>query len=354
MVKRVCLVSSGTGGHLLPAVILARALRDAGDDTVVLTEGRQPERLLLERYPCRAEALPMDGGRLGLPWRLVGAAMRARRFLRREHVDVVVGTGGRNTVPVGLAAKSLGLPVVLMEQNAVPGRANRWLWPLAHRVYLGLPTVRPTRRGMLTGTPLRAEFGLIGRAEARRGLGLAQGVPVVLVTGGSQGARALNELVPDALCRLRRPLQVLHLSGPDHLQNVRLRYAAGEAHGVAAFVRTHAFDMATYYAAADLVLCRGGGGTVAELAAAGRPAIIVPYPHHRDRQQYWNGKVLEDAGAAVVVEQSGLTAATLAALVESLFRCERLEAMGERARSLARANACQSIVEDLDRVVAEG
>lgn len=350
MVKRVCLVSSGTGGHLLPAVILAQALREAGDDTVVLTEGRRPERLLLERYPCRAEALPVDGSKIGLPMRLLAAAWQARRFLQREHVDIVVGTGGRNTVPVGLAAKSLGLPVALMEQNAVPGRANRLLAPLARRVYLGLPTQRPTRNSVLTGTPLRAEFGRVDRDEARRSLGLRLEVPVVLVTGGSQGARALNEITPDAICRLRRPLQVLHLSGPGHGENVRLRYSSGEPHGITAMVRTHAFDIATYYAAADLVVCRGGGGTVAELAAAGRPAIIVPYPHHRDRQQFFNGKVLEAAGAAVVVEQEGLTPVSLAALVESLFRWDRLRAMGESARSLARDDACADIVEDLDRL----
>jgi len=352
MVKRVCLVSSGTGGHLLPAVVLAQALRDGGDDAVVLTEGRRPERLLLERYPCRSESLPMEGGRLGLPVRLMGATLQARNFLRREEVDIVVGTGGRTTLPVGLAARSLGLPVALMEQNAVPGRANRLLAPLARRVYLGLPTKRPTSRGLLTGTPLRAEFGQVDSAEARRGLGLRVDVPVVFVTGGSQGARTLNTVVPEALCRLRRPVQVLHLSGPGRGENVRLRYAPGEARGITAMVRTHAFDMPSYYAAADLVICRGGGGTVAELAAAGRPAVIIPYPHHKDRQQFFNGKLLEDAGAAVVREEAGLSPESLAALVESLFRADELASMGFRAQTLARNDACAEIVEDLDRLIA--
>lgn len=283
--------------------------------------------------------------------RLLGATLRARNFLRREKVDIVVGTGGRTTLPVGLAAKSLGLPMVLMEQNAVPGRANRLLAPLARRVYLGLPTAHPTRRSLLTGTPLRSEFGRINRSEARRGLGLTVDVPVVFVTGGSQGARTLNSLVPDALCRLRRPLQVLHLSGPGRGENMRLRYAAGEAHGITAMVRSHAFDMPNYYAAADLVICRGGGGTVAELASAGRPSIIIPYPHHRDRQQYFNGKILEEVGAAVVLNEHGLSPESLAALVESLFRRGGLEAMGERAQEVAMTDACDDIVEDLDRLV---
>jgi UDP-N-acetylglucosamine--N-acetylmuramyl-(pentapeptide) pyrophosphoryl-undecaprenol N-acetylglucosamine transferase len=347
MVKRVCLVSSGTGGHLLPAVMLARALRDAGQEPILLTEGRAPERLLLEKYPYRAESLAVGGGGPGMPLRLLRATVRARRFLQREHVDLVVGAGGRTTVPVGLAATSLRVPMVLMEQNAVPGRANRLLAPLARRVYLGLPTKRSPRNGLVTGTPLRPELGRIDRAVARRSLGLAEDAPVVLVTGGSQGARALNEVVPAALSRLRRPLQILHLCGGNDDEEVRQRYAPGAGQGITAMVRTHALDMATFYAAADLVICRGGGGTVAELAAAGRASIIVPYPHHRDRQQYHNGVVLEEAGASVVVEQGDLTPDSLGALVESLFRWERLEKMGERAKGLARDDTCHRILEDL-------
>ena len=347
MVRRVCLVSSGTGGHLLPAVMLAQAMRDAGQDTILLTEGRRAEQVLLERYPCRAEALPVGRGGVGLPMRFAAAVVRARRLLRREGVDLVVGSGGRTSVPVGIAARTLGVPVVLMEQNAVPGRANRFLLPLARRIYLGLPSRRRPRRSLLTGTPLRPEMGRVERADARRSLGLAVDQPVILVTGGSQGAKVLNEVVPDALCQLPRALQVLHLCGVGADEQVRLRYASAEDHGSTALVRSHAFDMATYYAAADLVICRGGGGTVAELAAAGRASIIVPYPHHRDRQQFWNGKVLEDAGAAVVAEQHALSPASLAALVESLFRWDRLAAMGEMARSLAPRDSCERILADL-------
>jgi UDP-N-acetylglucosamine--N-acetylmuramyl-(pentapeptide) pyrophosphoryl-undecaprenol N-acetylglucosamine transferase len=342
------LVSSGTGGHLLPAVMLAQAMRDAGQDTILLTEGRRTEQVLLERYPCRAEALPVGRGGVGLPVRFAAAVLRARRLLKREGVDLVVGSGGRTSVPVGIAARSLGVPVVLMEQNAVPGRANRFLLPLARRIYLGLPSRRRPRRSLLTGTPLRPEMGRIDRADARRSLGLSLDQPVILVTGGSQGAKVLNEVVPDALCQIPRALQVLHLCGAGADENVRLRYAAGaEEHGTTALVRSHAFDMATYYAAADLVICRGGGGTVAELAAAGRASIIVPYPHHRDRQQFWNGKVLEDAGGAVVVEQHTVTATSLAALVESLFRWDRLGVMGDMARSLAPRDSCERILADL-------
>jgi len=328
--------------------MLANALRESGREPVLLTEGRRAERVLLERYPCRAETLAFERGRLSMPMRLFGATVRARRFLRRERIDLVVATGGRTTVPVGLAAKSLHLPVALMEQNVVPGRANRMMFPFAERVYLGLPTDKLPRRGVVMGTPLRQEVGNVDRGEARRSLGLAGDVAVVFVTGGSQGAQVLNEIVPAALCQLRRPLQVIHLCGADVDQAVRMRYAEGEDYGVAALVRCHAFDMATLYSAADLVVCRGGGGTVAELAAAGRSAVIVPYPHHKDRQQFFNGKLLERAGAAVVVEQCSLTSASLAALVESLLRGERPVKMGARARALAKSDTCSRIMEDLE------
>jgi UDP-N-acetylglucosamine--N-acetylmuramyl-(pentapeptide) pyrophosphoryl-undecaprenol N-acetylglucosamine transferase len=347
MVKRVCLVSSGTGGHLLPAMMLARALSESGHQPILLTEGRSPERLLLEQYPYRAETLAVGGPGPSLPLRLLRAWLRARRFLARERIDLVIGAGGRTTVPVGLAATSLGVPMVLMEQNAIPGRANRLLAPLARRIYLGLPSPRRPRNALVTGTPLRPELGRVGRDAAKRSLGLAAALPVVLVTGGSQGARALNTIVPAALCRLRRPVQVLHLCGAHEDEPVRQAYAAGAEHGLTAMVRCHAFDMATMYAAADLVICRGGGGTVAELAAAGRGAIIVPYPHHRDRQQYFNGKVLEDAGAAVVIEQRDLEPGALAAQVKGLLAEGRTAEMGAKASALARPDSCARILEDL-------
>lgn len=350
MAKRICLVSSGTGGHLLPALILGRALHEAGGDSVLLTAGRPVETELLERFGCTATALPMKGRGVTLPVRLAQATWRARRFLRSNDVDLVVGTGGRTSVPVCLAARSLGLPVCLMEQNVVPGRANRLLAPLARRIYHGLPPRRRSPRSLVTGTPLRHEMWTLDRQQARASLDLPADALVVLVTGGSQGARCLNEVVPDALLRCRQRLHVLHLAGRDDGQAVRLRYAVDASGSVTALVRSVVRDMATYYGAADLVICRGGGGTVAELAAAGRAAIIVPYPFHRDRQQYHNGKVLADAGAAIVIEQAELTVAGLADMIDRLAGSDCLVTMGQRARRLATPDACARILEDLDRL----
>jgi UDP-N-acetylglucosamine--N-acetylmuramyl-(pentapeptide) pyrophosphoryl-undecaprenol N-acetylglucosamine transferase len=320
-------------------------LRSAGRQALVLTEGRAPERALLEGTGVVAHEVPVGGG-LGLPLRLLRATLACRQMLRRERVDLLIGTGGRACVPAAVAARSLGIPVCLLEQNAVLGRANRLLARFARRVWLGLPAKRPPQRSLVTGTPLRSDVGRRDRARARADLGFDADTPVLLAFGGSQGAAALNAVVPAAVARLGRPLQVVHLTGIDRDQEVRRAYDALAA--VRAIVRPLAKDMAMLYAAADLVVCRGGGGTLAELIAAGRPAVIVPYPHHRDRQQWHNGKVLERAGAGLVLEQSRCDADTLATVLAMLLADPALQAMGERARGLVPRDACTKILDDLD------
>jgi UDP-N-acetylglucosamine--N-acetylmuramyl-(pentapeptide) pyrophosphoryl-undecaprenol N-acetylglucosamine transferase len=222
---------------------------------------------------------------------------------------------------------------------------------LAARIYYGLPPRRPSASGLLTGTPLRPSVGRVDRGQARRSLGFEQGGTVILVTGGSQGARVLNEVLPDALGRLRRSLGVVHLSGADQDAQVRTRYSAHDR--ITALVRPMMVDMASLYAAADLVICRGGGGTVAELMVAGRAAVIVPYPHHRDRQQWHNGRVLEAVGAARLRAEAGLDVASLADLIgELLAEPLRLEQMGRAAAALAPADPCAQILADMKQLGA--
>ncbi len=333
---------------MLPAVVLADALGRQGHDALLVIGGRAVEDAMLEHAKCEAARLPLGGNRLGLPLRLLWATHRARGILRDHEVDVVLATGGRTSVPVGLAARSLGLPMYLLEQNATTGKANRLLLPFARRIYLGLPIQRKVPRSLFTGTPLRREFSAVNRRDARRRLGLRSDTPVVFVTGGSQGAEVLNLVVPSALCNLRRPLQVLHVTGRGKSEAVSDAYTGGTDHGLEVRVYTMVMEMADLYGAADLVICRGGGGTVAELMAVGRPAIIVPYPHHRDRQQMHNARVLSGAGAAVVVEQAKLDAPRLEILVrELLSNPGELVAMGRRARGLSPTNACSRIMADM-------
>jgi len=350
MVQRVGLVSGGTGGHLMPALVLARAMRACGHEPVLFTEGREVEREILRReLPDVTEVnLPSVHRRMGLPWWLASATVTSRRLLREQAVDCVVSTGGRASLPVGVAARSLGLPLFLLEQNAVTGRVNRFLLPFARRIYHGLPLAASGgNRAMFTGTPLRPEFLRIDRQRAREELELSQGVPVVLVMGGSQGARVLNEIVPPALSRLCRDLQVLHLAGLGRDEAVRRLYAAADGR-VVAQVRPVALDIDRMFGAADLVVCRGGGTTVAELTAAGRASVVVPYPHHRDRQQLHNAEVLARVGAAIIVEERVLTVDGLTRLLTGLLADRsRLEVMGRAARRLRAVDPAGAILRDM-------
>lgn len=355
MVRRVVLVSGGTGGHLMPALALARELRERGHEPLLLTEGREVERDMVQRELPDLPALPLLGatpgwrpGRFAVPLWLARTALAARRTLREARVDCVVSTGGRASVPVGLAAKSLGVPLFLLEQNAVTGRANRLLTPIARQIYHGLPNPRHAR-ALVTGTPLRPEVGRVDRGEARRQLGVVSDAPLVLVVGGSQGARALNEVVPRAIAELRRPVAVLHLAGAGRDGDVERLYRAAGDH-VDAVARPSAGDMARLYAAADLVVCRGGGTTVAELIAAGRAAVIVPYPHHRDRQQVHNAEVLVRLDAAVRIEEHELTVTWLADILDALLADgARLRRMGDAARAASSGDATAAIVDDIER-----
>ncbi|MEO6593381.1 MAG: UDP-N-acetylglucosamine--N-acetylmuramyl-(pentapeptide) pyrophosphoryl-undecaprenol N-acetylglucosamine transferase [Planctomycetota bacterium] len=351
MVQRVCLVSGGTGGHLLPALVLARALRERGHQPVLVTEGREVEREILRRELPDVTQVNLPAARrsrLCLPWWLARTTFAARRLLQEQAVDCVISTGGRPSLPVGLAARSLGVPLFLLEQNAVTGRANRWLLPFARRIYHGLPAASARGpRALVTGTPLRPEFQRIDRQLCREALGLPAQGSAVLVTGGSQGAAVLNEVVPAALIKVAKNLQVLHLSGLGRDEAVRRLYATGEGK-VNARVRPVALDMDRMFGAVDLVICRGGGTTVAELSAAGRPAVIVPYPHHRDQQQLRNAQTLAKVGAAIVVEEAALTVDGLAMLVGDLLAdVARLEAMGRAASGLRPVDPIRTILRDM-------
>jgi len=274
-----------------------------------------------------------------LPPKLLLAFWQSARALLAKRPDVVLGMGGYMSFPGGMMAALLGKPLVIHEQNSVPGLANKVLAGVADRVLSAFPGA--FKRATRTGNPVRLEIAAIAAPE-RRYAGRS-GPLRVLVLGGSLGAKVLNDVVPRALALIpgeSRPL-VTHQSGAQHAESLRQAYSA-----VGVQARTTAFidNMAEAYAEADLVVCRAGATTVAEIAAAGVASFLVPYPHAVDDHQAANARFLADAGAAVLVPQSELSAEHLARLIAGFDR-GRLCEMATRARSLGRPDATRHVAE---------
>ncbi len=353
---RVLFAGGGTGGHLVPGMALAHEVRARGGDTLFVTAGRPIESALLREERFVSLPLETGSGALGpaaVALRLPGAVRDARRLLRSFRPDVVVGLGGLASFPVSLASRWERIPVVLLEINAVPGRATRWLAPLARRVLVaGDDAARVLgARALVTGTPLRAGFErLPDRREARAALGFEAERPLLLVLGGSQGASSLNRAVAGCLERFEADsIQLLWLTGPG--KDGEARRACASRSRLRARVLPYLEEAAAAFAAADLAVCRSGAGTVSELAAAGLPAIAVPYPHHRDHQQLRNAARLGEG--ALVVEDADLTPARLASEVgELLADPARRARMAESCRRSARPRAASEALEALVETVA--
>ncbi|MTW22002.1 undecaprenyldiphospho-muramoylpentapeptide beta-N-acetylglucosaminyltransferase [Allochromatium palmeri] len=353
MVARLAVMAGGTGGHVFPALAVAEYLRDRGVEVFWIGTQAGMESRLVPEHGFELEWVAIEGVRgkgvaqwLKAPFRLLGAFGQARAILRRRRPTVVLGMGGFVSGPGGLAARALGLPLVIHEQNFVPGMTNQWLARVATRVFEAFPGSFPPARGaVVTGNPVRQSI-LDLPAPAERLAGRS-GPARLLVLGGSLGAQALNETVPQALALLppeQRPL-VRHQAGERTLDLARAAY--GEA-GVEAEVVAFVSDMAAAYAWADLVVCRSGALTVSELAGAGIGSILVPYPFAVDDHQVGNARYLSEAGAARLIIQRDLTAAGLAEHLSTLFSDRaRLLALAEAARRRAQpeatahiANAC--------------
>jgi UDP-N-acetylglucosamine--N-acetylmuramyl-(pentapeptide) pyrophosphoryl-undecaprenol N-acetylglucosamine transferase len=358
-IRRPTLVfaGGGSGGHLYPALAVARALEGVECVFLVPADRGDGARVAAEFRTIAAKAPRLDREPLLYPVRLLRSIVEARRALRRVGACGVVGLGGYASVPACLAARSLALPVYLMELNAVPGRATRMLARLACGVGLGsaaaLPRMHRRVPCRITGTPLREE--LQERADPRD-FGLDPGLPTLLVLGGSQGAWSLNTRVTEAMTACADlPMQVLHCAGVHDAPRVREAYRATRARAV---VLEFLPRIGRAYSVADLVLARGGASTVAECLALGLPAVYVPYPHHKDRQQAMNALVAVRAGAARLVEEDALTPEVFRALaLELLLRPSERRAMAEAARALALPGAAEAmaahLMESLGAAMAE-
>lgn len=354
---KALLMAGGTGGHVFPALAVAQRLQAAGWQVHWLGSQGGMEIELVQKNGIAVSALPVSGLRgagvrrlLVAPLRLLRALGGALAVLRRERPDVVLGFGGFASGPGGVAARLSRVPLVVHEQNAIPGLTNRLLARIATRVLVAFPAAQRVLAGAeLVGNPVRDAIRAI-EAPAERLVGRA-GALRILVLGGSLGARALNENVPAALALVARDtgVDVRHQTGrSDHAQ-VEAAYRQQElAANVVPFIE----DMAEAWAWADLAICRAGALTVSELAAAGVPAILVPYPHAVDDHQTHNAALLVDAGAARLLPQQQLTPASLAAAIGALGDRAALRAMAGSARQVAPGDAAgriQSICEEVAR-----
>jgi UDP-N-acetylglucosamine--N-acetylmuramyl-(pentapeptide) pyrophosphoryl-undecaprenol N-acetylglucosamine transferase len=344
MSRTILIMAGGTGGHIMPGLAVADEMRAAGWEVVWLgAKGGMEERLVPPRgYRItwiRARALRGKGllSQLLLPANLLYSFWQSARALFRERPDVVLGMGGYVAFPGGMMASLLARPLALHEQNAIAGLANRVLAHVADKVMAAFPGA--LRGAEWTGNPVRAEIASIPEPEAR--YASRSGPLNLLVIGGSLGAQALNEALPQALAlfpEAARP-RVVHQAGTRQLEALRARYAdCAVSAEVVAFIE----DMAARYAQADLVVCRAGAMTIAELAAGGVPGILVPFPYAVDDHQTANARFLVEQGAALLLPQSEMTPQRLAALIEGLDRARLLE-MARRARALGKPEAARVV-----------
>lgn len=348
MPGNVLIMAGGTGGHVFPALACAREFQARGYAVHWLGTPRGIENELVPQAGLPLHRIEISGLRgkgplslLKAPLQIVKALWQARKVLRELQPVCVLGMGGFVTGPGGIAARLAGVPLIIHEQNAVAGTANRGLAPFASRVCEAFPeTFAASAKRRTTGNPVREELFLATPRQDRAGRPAR-----LLVLGGSLGAEPLNKLLPAALAQISETLrpQVYHQAGKQHAELTRARYdEVGVDAEVVPFIR----DMARAYAWADLVICRAGALTVSELAAAGLPSLLVPLPHAIDDHQTRNAEYLAKAGAAVLLPQHATDATALAAqLTEVLMHSEKLAAMGATARRLAKPDATRTVVE---------
>jgi UDP-N-acetylglucosamine--N-acetylmuramyl-(pentapeptide) pyrophosphoryl-undecaprenol N-acetylglucosamine transferase len=345
MTRTALVMAGGTGGHIFPGLAVAEALRSRGWNVHWLGGPDSMESQLVPPKGFPLETIDFGGVRgkglktlVLLPLRLLKAFGQSIAVVRRVKPQVVVGLGGYITFPAGMMSVLLGKPLVLHEQNSVAGMANKLLAGVADRVYSAFPGV--LKKAEWIGNPLREGF-LRQRTPEQRFAG--RGGPLkVLVVGGSLGAKTLNALVPQALARIpasQRP-RVLHQGGGKQIDELRANYQAA---GVEAELTPFIDDTATAFADADLVICRSGASTVTEIAAVGAAAVFVPFPHAVDDHQTSNARFLVDAGGGWLMQQSELTADTLATFLITLKRDELLR-RAVAARKLQKTQATEQMV----------
>lgn len=340
--KRLMVMAGGTGGHVFPGLAVAHYLMDQGWQVRWLGTADRMEAQLVPQHGIEIDFIQISGLRgkgpialLGAPFRILRAISQAKKIMKAYKSDVVLGMGGYVSGPGGVAAWLCGIPVVLHEQNGVAGLTNRWLAKIARRVLQAFPGA--FKDAEVVGNPVRKDVLALPSPEIR--LKDRQGPIRILVVGGSQGARILNQTLPDVAAKLGDNVTLWHQVGKDSQKRVQDLY---QKHGLTEHkISEFIDDMAEAYCWADIVICRSGALTVSEVAAAGLPAIFIPFMH-KDRQQYWNAKPLENAGAAIIIEQPDLSVDALVSILNELDRTRLLD-MAVKARQTSVPDATEKV-----------
>jgi UDP-N-acetylglucosamine--N-acetylmuramyl-(pentapeptide) pyrophosphoryl-undecaprenol N-acetylglucosamine transferase len=349
MSRSILIMAGGTGGHIFPALAVADILRAQGWRVIWLGAPNSMEADLVPRHGYEMAWVSFTGVRgkgllrlLRLPFDLLLAMWQSAAAIFRNRPDVVLGMGGYITFPGGLMASLLRRPLLIHEQNSVAGLSNRVLARIAKKVLSGFPDVLP--HAIWCGNPVRKNIAELPDPNQR--YAARHGRLNVLVVGGSLGARAINEALPQALALLPLDIRpnVLHQTGKQHYAAVKLSY---ERAGVQSDIKPFMDEMAKHYGNADLVICRAGALTVAELAAAGVASILIPFPFAVDDHQTRNAQFLSKHGAAVLLPQSELSPERLAQLLRDLADGEagrqKLSSMAQKARGLAKPDAAAAV-----------
>ena len=342
--KRLMVTAGGTGGHVFPGLAVAKKLQQQGWEIRWLGTADRMEADLVPKHGIDIDFIRVKGLRgqgiarlVKAPFQIINAILQARRHMKAWQPDAVLGMGGYVSGPGGIAAWLQGIPVILHEQNAVAGLTNQWLSKIASRVFQAFSGAFPN--APVVGNPVRTD--VVELPEPNQRLAERSGPIRVLVMGGSQGARILNQTLPEVMAKLGEGYEVRHQAGKDNQAEVEQAYkiAGAKNFQVTEFID----DVAQAYAWADLLVCRSGALTVSEVSAAGVAAIFIPFMH-KDRQQALNADHLVECGAAKMIEQPQLTVEKLSQTIAQLERTQLLD-MANKARQAAKLDADQVVAD---------
>lgn len=348
------IMAGGTGGHVMPALAVAKKLRQRGVEIRWIGNHSSLEARVVPVAGFALDCINIKGLRqsgfkrkVAMPFMLAQACFQALGIMRRWPPDALLGMGGFVSAPGGLVAGLLGKPLVLHEQNAVAGMTNRWLSTMAQRVLCGFPSTDGIDNIEWVGNPVEADIAALEAPNCRLN-GRCGGLRI-LITGGSQGAQVFNQALPKLLAEAGLPLAIWHQCGNDQQHNVRADYVQ---HGLEARVDNFIDDMAVAYGWSDVVICRAGAMTVAEVCAAGVPALFVPYPFAVSDHQTRNAEYLAAGGAAMICQQQQLASGQwLDALRVFSSNRNALVAMAEKARALAKPDAAERVADICEALI---